>query len=690
MIIQPSEDDPINVDQESFVHDDYCSASYDDTNIQATGGLFEEEHVPASRNEFLDLFPGSAEVYEGGYTFLGLFDADENSAHRVHNPYYPFSGRKEWEVASWLLHSGLSMGKIDLFLSLEMIKALSLSFHSAKELRGRAEQLPSGPRWLSRVIKTAHPTKSPVVLYWRDPLECIASIMNDPSFHNQFNFMPQKVYSTAEQTCCIYSEWMTGDDAWNMQSALPDGATLLGIMLSSDKTTISALTGDRVAHPLIISLANIFMNTHAKISSDSFLLTALLPVPKFIHKKKHMRGVLEDHLIHQCLDIVLELLKRAARVGVMMSDPVGNSRHCYTGLASYIADTPEAMILGTLFDMNPEQSPLLSHNSKLSIRGLTPLILKHFSVKRRNFGLNGVAEPFWRDWILAESSHVFTPELLHHVHQQFWDHNAKWLINALGESEIDFRFSVLPCITGLRHFHGGISKLKQVTGWCQCDIQCYIIAVCADAAPQGVLTAVRALMDFRYLVQASRIDDDGLECISAALTEFHAHKDTIITAGLHRGEGKKVITNWHIPKLKFMQSIVPSIRNTDVPMQWTADATEHAHITVIKVPAWSSNNNNYDLQICHHLDREEKCCRFDLATSLLDHDKLRSTTVVEVDEGYEGDKGDADEDIPADLLSTVAFPGRSRPIMNYFMVANSLCHKDVGTVVETTIQMVVF
>ncbi|KAG1902223.1 uncharacterized protein F5891DRAFT_894998, partial [Suillus fuscotomentosus] len=121
-------------------------------------------------------------------------------------PYYPFSGRKEWEVASWLLHSGLSMGKIDSFLSLEMIKALSLSFHSAKELRGRAEQLPSGPRWLSRVIETAHPTKSPVVLYWRDPLECIASIINDPSFHNQFNFMPQKVYSTAERTCRIYSD----------------------------------------------------------------------------------------------------------------------------------------------------------------------------------------------------------------------------------------------------------------------------------------------------------------------------------------------------------------------------------------------------------------------------------------------------------------------------------------------------
>ncbi|KAG2116154.1 hypothetical protein DEU56DRAFT_713054, partial [Suillus clintonianus] len=105
----------------------------------------------------------------------------------------PFSSRRDWQVAAWLLRSGLSMGKIDSFLSLEMVSAyisllllmihdLPLSFHSAKELRGRAEMLPSGPRWKSQVIRTSHPTKSPVILYWRDPIECIASIFNHPLF----------------------------------------------------------------------------------------------------------------------------------------------------------------------------------------------------------------------------------------------------------------------------------------------------------------------------------------------------------------------------------------------------------------------------------------------------------------------------------------------------------------------------
>ncbi|KAH7917076.1 hypothetical protein BV22DRAFT_988122, partial [Leucogyrophana mollusca] len=122
---------------------------------------------------------------------------------------------------------------------------------------------------------------------------------------------------------------------------IPHGATVIGTVLSSDKTTISTMTGDRVAHPLLISLANIHMSTRSKISSKAFLLTALLPVPKFLHSTQRMRGVLQDRLIHQCFDLVLKPLKIAATIGIMMADPAGNSRYCFTLLAACIVDTPE-------------------------------------------------------------------------------------------------------------------------------------------------------------------------------------------------------------------------------------------------------------------------------------------------------------------------------------------------------------
>ncbi|KAG1838120.1 hypothetical protein C8R48DRAFT_551905, partial [Suillus tomentosus] len=100
------------------------------------------------------------------------------------------------------------------------------------------------------------------------------------------------------------------------------------------------------------------------------------------------------------------------------------------------------------------------------------------------------------------------------------------------------------------HFHTGISKLKQVTGRCHRDVQRSIIAVSADAAPPGVVVAVRALMHFRYLVQSPSIDDRDLTRITATLDEFHANKHAIIAAGVRQGKGGKVIDNWHIPKLE--------------------------------------------------------------------------------------------------------------------------------------------
>ncbi|KAG1881763.1 hypothetical protein C8R48DRAFT_550766, partial [Suillus tomentosus] len=595
------------------------------------------------------------------------FDSDENSIHRKTNLYYPFSSRRDWQLAAWLLRSGLSMGKIDSFLSLEMIKDLPLSFRSAKELRGRAEMLPSGPRWQSRVIPMSHPTKSPVVLYWRDPIECIAALFNHPLFHNYIDLTPRR-------------------------SAIPSGATLLGTVLSSDKTNITSLTGDRVAHPLLMSLANIHMKIRLKSSSNAFVLTALLPVPKFIHKKKRMRGVLEDRLVHQCLDIVLEPLKQAARSGIMLSDPIGHSHYCFTPLASYIADTPEAMMLASVggktspvtMAMYKQFGDPFRHEPRTKSTTLAQLAVARsradpndvevFFREAQKFRLNGVEKPFWRDWLLAEPSHFLTPESLHHIHKQFYDHDAKWLICAVGESEIDFRFSVLQPMTGYRHFRGGISKLKQVTGRCQRDIERYIIAVSADGVPTDVLAAVRALMQFRYLVQLPRVDEDDLKRISSTLAEFHTKKDAIIAAGARRGSGNRVINNWYIPKLELMQSIIASIRNSGVIGQWSADVTEHAHITEVKDPARSTNNNNYDPQICRYLDRAEKCRRFELATGILDCGESVGKL-----EDLDPDDEDTDVD-DADVQDIFISATRSRPITNYFEISKLLQRRELGSV----------
>ncbi|KAG2354120.1 hypothetical protein BDR07DRAFT_1307053 [Suillus spraguei] len=184
----------------------------------------------------------------------------------------------------------------------------------------------------------------------------------------------------------------------------------------------------------------------------------------------------------------------------------------------------------------------------------------------------------------------------------FYDHDIQWCLRAVGTEELDFRFSILQLLTTFWHFKDGISNLKQVTGRTQWDLQHYTVALIADAAPPGIVIAIRAFMDFRYLLQAAVMDELHCQKILNALQEFHDHKKDIIRCGAHRGvKSKNVLDNWHIPKLELMQSVMPSIRQVGSLLQWSANTTKHAHITLIKDPA-DSTNNNVDAQICRFLD----------------------------------------------------------------------------------------
>ena len=87
---------------------------------------------------------------------------------------------------------------------------------------------------------------------------------------------------------------LANDDTSITQEALPPGATLLGVVLSSDKTNISVMSGNRMAYPLLISLANIDVSIRSKASMHAYLLLALLPTTKFLHKHTRVCGLLQD------------------------------------------------------------------------------------------------------------------------------------------------------------------------------------------------------------------------------------------------------------------------------------------------------------------------------------------------------------------------------------------------------------
>ncbi|KAF8417606.1 hypothetical protein L210DRAFT_3615989 [Boletus edulis BED1] len=583
--------------------------------------------LPAPVDPFgrvVDTFPGASVTFELGETFLFRFDSDPYAVYRKTNLYYPFASLDEWKMASFLSTSSqLSMSAIDRFLSLQAAKKMSLSFHTAKELRSRVELLPSGPRWQFQIVPTTHETKQPVHLYFRDALECIESLFSHPYFANKMDFSPYRLFTTAERLVRVYTEYMSSDGAWDNQTKIPAGATLCGTILSSDKTNITNMCGGRVAHPLLISLANIKMSVRNKGSSHAFLLLALMPIAKFIHPNSRMRGVLDARLFHQCLDIILEPLKQAAHIGRMMADP----RH-------------------------PPRTAATTLNQLATIDCDVADVAEYFAACEE-FRLS-----------------------LHEWHREFWDHDIRWCMQALGVDELNFRFSILPRITSLCHFSSGITNLKQVGGRAQRDMQRFIVVVIAGATDPDVIIAVRALMEFRYHSQSTAITSITRDKIKAALQEFHDHKQAIIENGFRRSsKSKAILKHWHIPKIELMQSVAPSIEQVGSLLQWSADTTEHAHIEVVKEPALTTNNHNYDAQICRCLDRYEKCRLFDTALAL-------HTVVAPDGEGpdvdAQGDSESEDYNDTGNLLDDIWAPRRQAS--NFFDIATRLSFSPPGAV----------
>jgi len=88
---------------------------FEDTPFEDTS-LFEDDPTPV-----VDDHPNVPSLYRGGTVFLDQFLSDEYVALCQENLYYPFVSGVDWELASWLLRSCLSMAAIDEFLSLQLV-----------------------------------------------------------------------------------------------------------------------------------------------------------------------------------------------------------------------------------------------------------------------------------------------------------------------------------------------------------------------------------------------------------------------------------------------------------------------------------------------------------------------------------------------------------------------------------------
>lgn len=109
--------DGTDIPVDSTYNDHYPTESGIDVEMT----LDDSDKGPRQGSQYREDFTGAAEVYGTGKSFMGKFDSDGLAEQRKENLYYPFASKVDWEMASFLLRSRMSMAMIDDFLKLESV-----------------------------------------------------------------------------------------------------------------------------------------------------------------------------------------------------------------------------------------------------------------------------------------------------------------------------------------------------------------------------------------------------------------------------------------------------------------------------------------------------------------------------------------------------------------------------------------
>lgn len=192
-------------------------------------------------SRWIEEYPGAGKSYGRCQT---LFDQyrDQQIA-KGHTPWAPFENEAEWELAEWLMTSGVSQTRMDSFLKLQSVskvlrcapsqlthlekiqEGVKPKFHNKRKLLQLIDMLPSGPRWKCQPFQITGDEKDhngetrteDVELWLRDPVECIKELIENQFIGGKNIYSPRRVYRDPKQTNREYSETMTGDWCWDTQ-----------------------------------------------------------------------------------------------------------------------------------------------------------------------------------------------------------------------------------------------------------------------------------------------------------------------------------------------------------------------------------------------------------------------------------------------------------------------------------------
>ncbi|KAG8721961.1 hypothetical protein FRC09_007074 [Ceratobasidium sp. 395] len=526
-----------------------------------------------------------------------------------------------FEVAELLMTSGMTDAAKDRHLKSTMYRGRTPWCHCEAMLTS-IDTLKHGPVFgLSQIDIFDGQKPRPQYMISRNIIEVLRDTMARRKFKKNMKYAPEKLYSASNFKERVYTDASNGDWWWREQEKLRDegkhDATIIPLIIASDPTTVSIMSGGQKVYPVYGSTANIAKGSRRKINKRAMVLLGYLPVDGFEDiKNDDERRRLKSELIHRSMEKLLEPLKEVWESGVEMWCADGRLRRCFPRIAAYIADFPEQ----SLQSCTSEGScPICKTKYKGRGADDDPIALRDreetLGLLRAYFGEThkSAAElsplslkpvwPWWGDLPDVNVATCFAPDLLHQVHQGvFKTHLLRWLKHIVGAKKMDERFVSMPLAAGMRRFSKGITGVSQWTGRESKQMAAEILpVVIGNLKSMEVAKMVVALMNFMFRSQLSSLSETDLREMEADLATFHRLKDSLVAQGVYESSERFD----RIPKLHMLRHYTHMVRELGAPDGYNSEGPEHLHIKYAKVP-WRASNKVEPLpQMIKYIQRQE-------------------------------------------------------------------------------------
>ncbi|KAF8872520.1 hypothetical protein CPB84DRAFT_1854424 [Gymnopilus junonius] len=536
--------------------------------------------------------------------------------------YSPFDTRAEFELSEWIFTTAeISASKIDQLMHILTAMYPDQPPPAAKHIQIYEKidaVLVGDVAWSSFTVKYNGPTtlgddgKPPVWMtqdhevWFRDPLLLLEGMIANPDFNGEIDFGPKIVTKDGKRR---YKNVMSGKWAWDQADILAQdkdchGAMFVPVILGSDKTTVSVATGQTDFYPLYTSIGNVH-NSVRRAHRGAVALVGFLAIPK--SSKEYSNDAQYRKFRRQLFHTSLEHILGSVRP--YMSKPKvtlcgdGHYRKVIYGLGPYIADYPEQALLACIVQGWCPKCTALP--DKLDDPGgsrrsheHTDTLLDGCTLKELwdDYGIVGDLLPFTKLFPRADIHELLTPDLLHQVIKgTFKDHLVDWVESYIRDvmfegnpkgadaviADIDRRIACAPPFPGLRHFHEG-RGFKQWTGNDSKGLMKVYLPAIAGHLPDQMVRAIANLIEFCYLARRDILDEDTLDQMDSALSDFHENREIFRSV---RPDG------FSLPRQHSLVHYRRSIELFGAPNGVCSSITENKHIKAVKRPYRRSNRN---------------------------------------------------------------------------------------------------